>query len=131
MRTCLRRCSRTRLTVRTKLWRNSTLKKTLRRLLRKNSTRNTILPGTAWLGETSGLTLRTRRSTSSISTWAKWRFCYSSQDDWDMIKINIYISLCSSQSSPLEWAGRAMYLAALIEFCTLKFNCIMDQSSNE
>lgn len=51
--------------------------RTSRRSSRKSSTRSTTRRGTASWGATSARTWRTRRATSSTSTWARWPSCCS------------------------------------------------------
>ena len=69
MQTWMRKCSSKPSTVLTLLWRNSTLRRTLLPTSRRNSTRNTTLPGTVLWEGTLVPMLLTRQSTlfTSIS----------------------------------------------------------------
>ncbi|CAK9110414.1 Uncharacterized protein SCF082_LOCUS51281 [Durusdinium trenchii] len=64
---------------RRKHWRSTTLRKILRHLSRRSSTRSTTPRGTASWGGISDPMSRTRPNTSSISTWDRWRFSSSNQ----------------------------------------------------
>ncbi|KAF4085888.1 hypothetical protein AMELA_G00100070 [Ameiurus melas] len=73
MLTCLRTCSRMQLTVRLRPWRSTTLRRTSQHTSKRSLTRSTTQHGTASWEETLAATSLTRRSTSSTSTWARWR----------------------------------------------------------
>ncbi|MCL4113569.1 UNVERIFIED_CONTAM: hypothetical protein GTU68_012055 [Idotea baltica] len=77
----MRKCSRMQSTVQMWHWRNSTSRRTLQLISRRNSIRSTIQLGIVLLVATSALMLPIRLSISSISIWVRWQYCSSSLDD--------------------------------------------------
>uniref|UniRef100_A0A194AMC2 Uncharacterized protein n=1 Tax=Pinctada fucata TaxID=50426 RepID=A0A194AMC2_PINFU len=88
MRTCPRTCSKMLLIAQLRLWRSTTLRRTLLPLSRRNSTKSTTQPGTALLDATLGAMSHMKPSISSTSILDRLPFfCSNLVEAWTVQQV--------------------------------------------